>query len=109
MRSPTLLLVLLTAACQRHGTATPPARSEGQAPQAVAPAPPPAVAAPWTPAQQACVDRWLGAHAFDAYGSPEGTMYPGGTPLFDEASGQRTSRQDFLAKHRPEALRSCGL
>ncbi len=109
MRAPTLLLVLLAAACQRQGTAPPAAASEGQPPQAAARAPPPTVAAPWTTAQQACVDRWLGAHALDAYGSPEGTMYPGGTPLFDEASGQRTSRQDFLAQHHPEALRSCGL
>ncbi|MGO8969208.1 MAG: hypothetical protein ACLQDQ_06520 [Myxococcaceae bacterium] len=108
MRAPTLLLVLLSAACQQHGTSTPAAPPEAAAPQAGAGAKP-AAALLWTAAQQACVDRWLSTHALDAYGSPQGKMYAGGTPLFDEATGQHTSRQDFLAQHQPEALRSCGL
>ena len=100
-----LATLLLGTACQRA------------APAAVLPGPPsatgtaPSAAAPprWTTAQEACVDRWLAARALDSYGSPQGTMYAGGTPLFDEVTGQRTSRQDFLAQHKPEAVKSCGL
>jgi len=61
----------------------------------------------WTTAEEACVGRWLAAQKLDPYGNPEGTMYAGGTPLFDEASGRRLSRQSYLAAHRPEALRAC--
>jgi hypothetical protein len=102
--------LLFTAACQKPSTTVPPAASEAPKPLlAPAPAPPDAGGSTWTAAQEACVDRWLAAQALDAYGSPQGTMYMGGTPLFDEATGQRTTRQAFLAGHHPEALRGCGL
>jgi hypothetical protein len=55
------------------------------------------------------VDQWLAAHHYDGFGSPEGTNYSGGTPLFDEATGQRTPRLAYLARHRPEALQACGV
>jgi hypothetical protein len=55
------------------------------------------------------VDRWLASQKLDAFGAPEGTMYPGGTPLFDETTGQRTPRLAYLARHRPEALQACGV
>jgi hypothetical protein len=96
------LCLLLSTACPPSSTSVSPAA-------APAPVPSDAGSSEWTTAQEACVDRWLAARALDAYGSPQGTMYMGGTPLFDEASGKRTSRQAFLAAHQPEALRSCGL
>jgi hypothetical protein len=110
MRTSTFLFLLL-AACQERGV--PPAPpSAPKAPLAQAPGPPAmpaAVAGAWTEAQEGCVDRWLAAQKLDAYGSPLGTMYMGGTPLFDEATGRRTSRQAFLAAHQPEALHGCGV
>jgi hypothetical protein len=66
-----------------------------------------AAASEWTEARSACVDHALAAEGLDAYGSPQGTVYAGGTPLFDEASGQKTSRQAFLAQHHPELLQRC--
>jgi len=97
MRCLTLATLLMLAGC----------------PQARAPAPtatpPPATASGWTAAQQACVDRSLAAHGLDAYGSPQGTVYAGGTPLFDEATGHSVTRQDYLRQHHPDVLRSCGL
>ena len=101
------LVLLLGAACQKQPSSPPPA-----APSASSAAPlpvGPATTAAWTPQQQGCVDRWLTAQGLDAYCSPQGTLYAGGTPLFDESTGKSTSRQDFLAQHRPEALRDCGL
>jgi hypothetical protein len=109
MRTPALLLLLLLAtACQK-----PQASPMAATPQA--PKPNDAVgtdraASPaWTAAQQACVERFLEAHALDGFGQPRGTMYPGGTPLFDEATGHRTSRQEYLERRHPEVLRSCEL
>ena len=56
---------------------------------------------------EACVDAWLSSHQLNEYGDPPGTMYAGGTPLFDEASGRRTDRlARILAKH-PEVKKAC--
>ncbi|ATB48365.1 hypothetical protein [Corallococcus macrosporus] len=58
-------------------------------------------------AQEACVDAWLQKQGLDAYGNPEGSMYAGGTPLFDERTGERTDRLDFIFKNKPEARQAC--
>jgi len=105
MRTSAFLLLVLAACQQRSVPPSPPAAAK--APTSLA-TPDPASGA-WTEAQEGCVDRWLTAHQLDAYGSPQGTMYMGGTPLLDEATGQRTPRQAFLATHHPEALHGCGV
>lgn len=106
MRPALLLLALLLAACPERRTAT-----EPSPPAARSPTEPPRQGAPpapsWTSGEEACIDRWLVARRLDAYGNPEGTVYAGGTPLVDEASGRQLSRQAYLAAHHPEALRSC--
>jgi hypothetical protein len=109
---PLALALLLTAACQEHSApAAPTAPDTARRPAAPATvaATPTADAGAWTTAQQACVDGWLDAHGLDAYGSPRGTLYSGGTPLFDETTGRATPRQAFLSAHHPEVLRACGL
>ncbi len=58
-------------------------------------------------AQEACVDRWLKSKGFDSYGNPEGTMYAGGTPLFDERTGESRDRLDYVFQRRPEARQAC--
>jgi hypothetical protein len=57
--------------------------------------------------EEACVDRWLSAHKLDRYGSPEGTMYAGGTPLFDERTGEQADRLDHVYNKHPEARAAC--
>src|SRR5258706_447546 len=59
------IAVLLAAACH----ASPPS--------------PPLAAAPDAQAAS-CVERWLAERDLNQYGDPAGTMYTGGTPLFDE-------------------------
>jgi hypothetical protein len=85
-------LAVVAAACTERPAAAP------------APAPPaPAPAAP-SPAE-ACADRWLAAHNLNPYGDPPETSYTGGTPLFDERTGQRKDRLGHLfGKH--EALKT---
>jgi len=57
--------------------------------------------------ETACVDAWLKAKKLDRFGSPEGTMYAGGTPLFDERTGERAERLPFVYKRHPEARKAC--
>ena len=47
------------------------------------------------------IDRWLKQQGLNQYGDPQGTMYAGGTPLFDEATGERTDRLDYLLHKFP--------
>jgi hypothetical protein len=108
MRAFALCLVL--AACQKPAAPVPPAAPPPPTPPpAAVPGPGDVSGGVWTEAQEECVNRWLQAHGLDGFGSPQGTMYMGGSPLFDEATGKNTSRQAFLAAHHPEALRACGL
>jgi hypothetical protein len=58
-------------------------------------------------AVEACVDRWLQEHKLDRYGHPEGTMYAGGTPLFNEATGETRDRLEYVFSRQPEAQKAC--
>jgi hypothetical protein len=57
--------------------------------------------------EEKCVDRWLAARKLDRYGLPEGTMYAGGTPLFDEATGRQIDRLGHIYRKHPEAKTAC--
>jgi hypothetical protein len=104
MRALALSLLLLSMACKKPGASAPAGSPTAPSPPGTAPATP---AEGWKASEEACVDRWLQAKGLDAYGFPRGTMYSGGTPLFDEASGQRMSRREFLLKHQPDAMHDC--
>ena len=58
-------------------------------------------------AEEACVDAWLSKNHLDPYGSPEGTMYAGGTPLFNEATGERTDRLEYVYTRHPDVKEAC--
>jgi hypothetical protein len=58
-------------------------------------------------AEEACVDKWLAARGLDPYGSPSGTMYAGGTPLFNERTGERVDRLAYVYKSHPLAREAC--
>ena len=58
-------------------------------------------------AQESCVDKWLKENKMDRYGHPEGTMYAGGTPLFDERTGESRDRLDYVYERQPEARKTC--
>ena len=57
--------------------------------------------------REACIDAWLAGRGLGEYGDPPGTMYMGGTPLFDEATGERRDRVDYLLEKHPEIARAC--
>jgi hypothetical protein len=58
-------------------------------------------------AQESCVDKWLKEKKMDRYGHPEGTMYAGGTPLFNEMTGESRDRLDYVYERQPEAKKAC--
>jgi hypothetical protein len=54
-----------------------------------------------------CVDTWLEQNHLDQYGNKTGTLYAGGTPLFDEMSGKTTDRLAYIYQNHPEAKAAC--
>jgi hypothetical protein len=58
-------------------------------------------------AQENCLDTWLKSKKLDQYGHDEGTMYAGGSPLFNEATGESTDRLEYVYKRKPEAKQAC--
>ncbi len=60
-----------------------------------------------TPPAQSCLDAQLSAKGLNEYGDPPDTMYTGGTPLFDEKTGRRTAREDYVFEKHPDLARAC--
>jgi len=48
------------------------------------------------------IDQYLKDNKLNQYGDPEGTMYIGGTPLFNEGSGESTDRYEHVLKKHPQ-------
>jgi hypothetical protein len=59
-------------------------------------------------AVESCLDKWLNGKKMDRYGHPEGTMYMGGSPLFNEATGESKDRLEYVFARQPEAKKACG-
>lgn len=48
------------------------------------------------------IDEWIARHGLNEYGDPPGTMYMGGSPLFDETTGVRKDRYAYILEQHPE-------
>jgi hypothetical protein len=70
-------------------------------------APPPAPEGKPDAAVASCVDLWLTQRELNQYGDPVGTLYAGGTPLFDEKTGKTTNRMVYLVSKHPELQQAC--
>src|SRR5690349_10608287 len=70
---------------------------------------PPSAPPPAAPDAQAlsCVDVWLTQRDLNQYGDPVGTVYAGGTPLFDEKTGRTTDRIQYVVRKHPELQQAC--
>jgi hypothetical protein len=55
------------------------------------------------------IDAWIEKNNLNMYGDPKDTMYTGGTPLFDERTGKKTDRYEYILKKHPELLKELGL
>ena len=50
------------------------------------------------------IDNWLLSQSLNEYGDPEDTMYTGGTPTFDEATGEAIDRFELIFGKFPELI-----
>lgn len=52
--------------------------------------------------EKAQIEAWLEKNEYNQYGDKTDTVYPGGTPLFDETKGTYIKLYDYLLKKYPE-------
>lgn len=124
VRSLALPAALLSLACTQRAierpdvvvdAAPPPAPSDTNDPEHAAagnaaveePAPPGEQAPAGVASFEACLDRELAQAGLNRYGDADGTMYMGGTPLFDERTGETTARRTYVAQRRPDLVARC--
>jgi len=48
------------------------------------------------------IDAWIRANNRNDYGDPKGTVYAGGTPLFNEMTGRTVDRYEYILQRNPE-------
>lgn len=118
MKISTCLLAFLISACllatgcmERRPNPPPPPTSSSGGPsvpdQGIARPAPSSPSGEPSAQESACLDRWLKDHNLDEYGNAAGTMYAGGTPLFNEQTGATTKRTDYVYARQPEAQKAC--
>lgn len=54
--------------------------------------------------QKKWIDETIAKRGLNQYGDPKGTVYTGGTPLFNEMTGRTTDRYDYIIKNHPDWL-----
>jgi hypothetical protein len=59
-------------------------------------------------AAESCLDRQLSAKGLNPFGDPPDTVYAGGTPLFNEKTGESVPREQYLFSRHPDIARACG-
>ncbi len=52
--------------------------------------------------EKAKIEKWIVDEGLNQYGEPADTLYAGGTPLFDEATGKTMERYDYILKNHPD-------
>ncbi len=57
-----------------------------------------------TEAQKRKIDDWLDEKGLNRYGDDKNAMYKGGTPLFDEETGEAIDRYDYILSRYPNLL-----
>ena len=50
------------------------------------------------------INKWLEDEGYNRYGDDKDIMYTGGTPLFNETTGESIDRFDYILEKRPEIL-----
>ncbi|MFH1030673.1 MAG: hypothetical protein V1770_05445 [bacterium] len=50
------------------------------------------------------IDDWIVSGNYNQYGDPKNLMYTGGTPLFNEMTGELTDRYEYILRNHPELV-----
>jgi len=58
---------------------------------------------------KAKIDEWLASQGLNQYGDSQDIMYTGGTPLFNESTGETISRYSYILQKFPELIDSLDL
>ena len=48
------------------------------------------------------IDSWISEQGLNQYGDPPDTVYTGGTPLFNEQTGQTLNRYSYIRERHPD-------
>jgi hypothetical protein len=54
--------------------------------------------------QKKWIERMLKTRGLNEFGDPKGTVYAGGTPLFDEFTGRKRERYEYILDRNREWL-----
>jgi len=57
-----------------------------------------------TPEEKAKIDGWILGKGLNEYGDPNDTVYAGGTPLFNEATGEKIDKYEYILSKHPELI-----
>ena len=55
------------------------------------------------------IDKWLEENDLNEYGDPLGTLYTGGTPLFDEITGEMKDKYEYILENNPKLVETLEL
>lgn len=55
-----------------------------------------------TEAEKKRIDLWIKKEGLNQYGDPKDTVYSGGTPLFDEKTGEKIDRYEYILRRHPD-------
>jgi len=55
-----------------------------------------------TPEQKSRIEEIIRQKGLNEFGDPKGTVYMGGTPLFNEMTGKTIDRYDYIIKNHPD-------
>lgn len=48
------------------------------------------------------IEAWIKENNLNQYGDPEHTVYLGGTPLFDESTGERIDKYEYILRRHSD-------
>ncbi len=67
------------------------------------------IASSLTDEAKTSIDNWLAENSLNKYGDTKDSMYIGGTPLFDEATGEARDRFEYILENNPELVEQLNL
>ena len=53
-------------------------------------------------AEEQEIQRWIEENDLNKYGDPKNTFYLGGTPLFDEGTGETIDLYEYILRNHPD-------
>ena len=48
------------------------------------------------------IEAWIIEQGLNQYGDPKNIVYTGGTPLFDEKTGERIDKYEYILRNYPQ-------